>query len=190
MSQSENQSDEGAQESSRKIDENLKWFLFENKIRDIVRDTVSPLFVKDEHTCQRIDDLSASILDIKSKLDNLFKQTDDHASQLRRSDLLYVRVDEIERKFTKYFEELKIEVNSLSNNVHNEKQKLSKFDSDHKMLDNKINSLVGNVNHSRETFLDLKGQLYREVSGMKENFQIEMQELADELRQTKTSQET
>jgi len=103
---------------------------------------------------------------------------------------MYIRVDQMERELSKALEEAKIDINNINQKCNDEKQKSQKVDIELKMLDNKITKVVGNVNHSRETFLELKSQLYKEISMMKQDFFSQVHELSEEHRETKSSQDT
>ena len=64
------------------------------------------------------------------------------------------------------------------------------MDQDFRLIDDKINKMVGNVNHSRETFLELKSQVYKEISAMKETFYSDHHKLSEEQRMAKQEQNT
>lgn len=64
------------------------------------------------------------------------------------------------------------------------------MDMDIRMYDEKLNKIVGNVNHSREMFLDLKSQVYKEISSMKESFYSDHHQLAEVQRSTRQEQDT
>ena len=156
--------------SQHSKDDNLKWFLFENKMRDIVQEIIDPLFTKDNYTSERMNDINEAFNSIKKRVEELEHKADDHHSQLKRADFLYTKVEEIERKFTKSIEEIKAQITFVNQTIIKETERIDKSDTDYKTFDDKIKRLVGNVNHSRDTFLDLKGQVYREISKIKESF--------------------
>jgi hypothetical protein len=116
--------------------------------------------------------------------------TTDHTDQLNRANLLYTRFDEIERDFTKSIEEIKIDINSINHKISDDSHKISKLNTEVRTADDKLSKIVGNVNHTRETFLDLKTQIYREITSLKENFYSQFHELGEGQRETKEKQET
>ena len=178
------------QSSHREKDETLKWFVFENKMRDIVQETVAPLFTQNEYITERIDGLSKSIQGAKQQIDNLERFSDDHTVGLKRAEGLYARIDNFERELTKSMEKLTVQVNNSENMISIEKQKLNNINQESKAIDEKITKLVNNVNHSRETFLDLKGNVFQEIGKLKEAFSQELQEVSYEIQQNKTYQTT
>ena len=189
-----NQEAESQEEESnpteRNMNNTLNWFLFENKMRKIIQDTVSPLFLKDDYTSERLDDINLTLQLMKAKLDELEKDSIDHTSQFKRADLMYIRVDEIDRTTSKHIEEIKFDISSIRENRSMELQKIVKLEQEVRNIDEKISRVVGNINHSRETILELKSQVYREISAMKEHFYSEIHSISEEQRNTKLTQET
>ena len=183
-------SESEANKSSWQAVSTLDWFLFENKIRGIIQEFVSPLFIKENYTSEAIDQINITIHSIKEKLDELDSNSSDFYSQLRRADLLYLRVDEIERKMIKQYEEMKFDLSAIKENYNIHTTKIAKTEQDIKIWDDKITRVIGNVNHTRETFLDLKSQVYKEISAMKESFYFENQKLSEEQRLCKQDQKT
>lgn len=126
----------------------------------------------------------------RNRIEELEDSRSDHTDQLNRANLLYTRFDEIERDFTKSIEEIKIDINSINHKVNDDSHKISKMNTEVRMIDDKISKIVGNVNHTRETFLDLKTQIYREITTLKEGFYAQFHELGEGQRETKEKQET
>ena len=108
--------------SSRQAITTLDWFLFENKMRVTIKDAISPLFVKEQYTSESIGDINITLHSLKQRIDELEKESTDFSAQLKRADLLFLRVDEIERKITKQNEELKYDLSAIKENHNIETQ--------------------------------------------------------------------
>ena len=108
--------------SSRQAITTLDWFLFENKMRVTIKDAISPLFVKEQYTSESIGDINITLHSLKQRIDELEKESTDFSAQLKRADLLFLRVDEIERKITKHNEELKYDLSAIKENHNIETQ--------------------------------------------------------------------
>ena len=186
----DDQSESEQNNSGRKAVSTLDWFLFENKMRGIIKDIISPLFVKDQFTSETIEDINILNQNMKQRIEDLEKDSSDFYGQLKRADLLFVRVDEIERKITKHYEEYKYDLSAIKENQNLETQKQNKMDQEIRLYDEKLNKIVGSVNHSRETFLDLKSQVYKEITAMRETFYSDHHKLADDQRIARQEQET
>ncbi|CAI2380070.1 unnamed protein product [Moneuplotes crassus] len=157
---------------------------------DTIKELLNPIFTQDKLIEDRFNVLSESIHRCNERVGYLEGKATEAGTGLKKAEILAVKVNTIEHDFTKVFEELKVQLTSITHNISQERIRSEKFDSEQKANDDKINRLVQNVNHSRETFLDLKGQLFSEISKVKESLFQEVQIITDAIRKTRTKQET
>ena len=150
--------------SENKGPSTMDWFLFENKIRNIIQESIRPLFVRDQYNSETIDDINNTILTIQKQVDNLEANEADFMTQLKRADLLYARVDNIERTLTRGIEDIKDKIEVIQQNHKSEVQKTTKMNKEIAVADENITKCFGGLNHSREVFLDLKKYMLDEIT--------------------------
>ena len=79
---------------------------------------ITPIFAKENLTWENIEGINITIHGIQQKIEELDSNSADFFSQLKRADLLYLRVDEIERKMTKQYEEIKYDISAIKENYN------------------------------------------------------------------------
>lgn len=161
----------------------MDWFLFENKIRNIIQESISPLFIRDEYNSESIGDINNTILTVQKQVDNLEANEADVMGQLKRADILYTRVDDIERKLTRDIEDIKNKIEIIQQNHTTEVQKTTRMNKEINVVDEKVSKCFGGLNHSREVFLDLKRYIFDEVTTMKEDLYGKINTIEEDQRQ-------
>lgn len=96
----------------------------------------------------------------------------------------------MERKFTREIEQIKSSIDGIKQNHNSEVQKTERMIKEINIVDDKVSKCFAGLNHSRETFLELKKQVFNEISSMREDLYAQFNVLEEEHRQAKLKLES